>query len=322
MAAPNNKLFPQAENAKGALPAWFEQHQPRMADSIPSAPGFSGISAPSLSESSGRVQPTVAPDTSRSATTSTSFYSGGSMPGYPPPPPGPMQDPRRAANPQAVSNALPRKNPADVSGMSGTPYATEAKSYKPPSGTGGSGFVGFEQYFGANQPSAQRMAQQQAQGISAGIKEQANKRAAGGSSSDYAQAADTARSGAQSGFKDFAGGDMTNAQPQQAGSAGSFNAMLGGRANKAAAAEEQKGLNALANYFGQQQANAAWLEQDAASRAMQQEAEAGTAEEQQRHDEAYRLLQDWLDRNRYNEQPPEQAGYEPEYDQPDEDYGY
>lgn len=205
MAAPNNKLFPQTEDAKGALPAWFEQHQPRMADSIPSAPGFSGISSPSLSESSGHVQPTVAPDTSRSAATST------------------------------IGSSAPK-------------------------GTGGSGFVGFEQYFGANQPSAQRMAQQQAQGISAGIKEQANKRAAGGSSSDYAQAAGTARSGAQSGFKDFAGGDMTNAQPQQAGSAGSFNAMLGGRANKAATAEEQKGLNALANYFGQQQEKQAMRE--------------------------------------------------------------
>lgn len=129
------------------------------------------------------------------------------------------------------------------------PRSAVAAPSAPQAGTGGTGFVGFGQYFGANEPAATRSAQQQAQAIGAGVREQAQQRASGGRSGDYAAAADIARQGAQDAFKDFAGGVSPSAKAGEAGSAGAFEAMLAGRANPKAAAEEQKGLSGLANYF-------------------------------------------------------------------------
>jgi hypothetical protein len=188
------------------------------------------------------------------------------------------------------------------------PAYTSAGDNVPKGGKGGTGFTSFNQYFGANAPAAQKTAQTEARKTGQAIEAQANQLAMPGAAFNYGQAYDVT----QHGLDQFrAGQGSANATPQQASSAGAFDAMLAARANPQAAVAEQQRMNQLSNYFAEQQ-----------SRAAQQEAEAGTLAEQQAQD-AERAQEMELERMRENahvqqqeqdayKRQVEQGGYTPE----------
>lgn len=270
----------KTDSALSSLPGYFQMRQPRAADMQPSPPQSSGFSAPSATESAFHVLASNPPDVTKSATFSTppmQLPGGGQTQArtYG----GPLTNP--AIQGRAFAPALPAQGSTPASrfsqGMSkGTtqPAYTSAGDNVPKGGAGGTGFVGFNQYFGANAPAAQKAAQSEARKTGQAVEAQANTLAAPGMAFNYGQAYDAT----QRGLDQFrAGQGSVNAAPQQASSAGAFDAMLAARANPQAAAAEQQRLNQLSNYFAEAQ-----------SRATQQEAESGTPAEQQAQDAAYR----------------------------------
>lgn len=157
----------KTDSALSSLPGYFQMRQPRAADMQPSAPQSSGFSSPSATESAFRVLASNPPDVTKSATFST--------PAEPRPiayaPVGGTFDPKQGlpkmpgpARPDAASDTshwrMGGQTPAtrfsqDTSkGSTQPPYASVGNNV-PKGGTGGSGFVGFGQYFGANAPTAQ-----------------------------------------------------------------------------------------------------------------------------------------------------------------------
>jgi hypothetical protein len=157
------------------------------------------------------------------------------------------------------------------------PAYTSAGDNVPKGGKGGTGFTSFNQYFGANAPAAQRAAQTETRKTGQAVEAQANQFAMPGTAAGYGQAYNAM----QSGLDQFrAGQNIFNAAPEQASSAGAFDAMLAARANPQAAVAEQQRLGSLANYFAEQQ-----------SRAAQQEAESSTMAQQQYEDALFRQRQ-------------------------------
>lgn len=270
----------KTDSALSSLPGYFQMRQPRAADMQPSPPQSSGFSSPSATESAFHVLASNPPDVTKSATFSTApmqLPAGGQTQArtYG----GPLTNP--AIQGRAFAPSLPAASPTPASrfsqgmGKSSTqPAYASAGDNVPKGGKGGTGFVGFNQYFGANAPAAQKAAQTEARKTGQAIEAQANQLAMPSAAFNYGQAYDAT----QHGLDQFrAGQDSVNAAPQQASSAGAFDAMLAARANPQAAAAEQQRMNQLSNYFAEQQ-----------SRAAQQEAEAGTLAEQQAQDAAYR----------------------------------
>jgi hypothetical protein len=150
----------KTDSALSSLPGYFQMRQPRAADMQPSAPQSSGFSSPSATESAFRVLASNPPDVTKSATFST------------PPQNAAIQGPSTVSvAPGFIANPTPR-NPAiqgqasapNLPAASPTPAYTSAGDNVPKGGTGGSGFVGFSQYFGANAPSVQAQAQKAAVG--------------------------------------------------------------------------------------------------------------------------------------------------------------
>ena len=303
----------KTDSALSSLPGYFQMRQPRAADMQPSPPQSSGFSSPSATESAFHVLASNPPDVTKSATFSTP-----SQPkpiAYAPPGPNPSQF-RLPSGPM-------RPNPAsDTSGWTvptghtpasrfgqgmgkgaNQPAYASAGDNVPKGGKGGTGFTSFNQYFGANAPAAQKTAQTEARKTGQAIEAQANQLAMPGMAFNYGQAYDVT----QHGLDQFrAGQGSVNAAPQQASSAGAFDAMLAARANPQAAAAEQQRMNQLSNYFAEQQ-----------SRAAQQEAEAGTLAEQQAQDAKYVSYDQWLNnlptQYKYNNTPEQlRAMYEDE----------
>lgn len=274
----------KTDSALSSLPGYFQMRQPRAADMQPSPPQSSGFSAPSATESAFHVLASNPPDVTKSATFSTP-----SQPrpiAYAPQPQrtstfapapvssGTIQDQYAAKEArQRASQAASRFGQAASKGSTQPAYPSAGDSV-PKGGTGGTGFVGFNQYFGANAPAAQKAAQSEARKTGQAVEAQANQFASTGTPFGYEQAYNTVAHGLDQ-FR--AGQGSVNAAPQQASSAGAFDAMLAARANPQAAASEQQRLNQLSNYFAEAQ-----------SRAAQQEAESGTPAEQQAQDAAYR----------------------------------
>jgi hypothetical protein len=303
-------------SALSSLPGYFQMHQPRAADMQPSPPGSSGFSSPSATESAFHVLASNPPDVTKSATFST------------PTQPRPIAYATPLGNPDPLRNVGPSQSstidlrqgrkptpPSRSSTQPSTqPAYTSAGDNVPKGGKGGTGFTSFNQYFGANAPAAQKVAQTEARKTGQAIEAQANMLAAPGMAYNYGQAYDAT----QRGLDQFrAGQGSVNAAPQQASSAGAFDAMLAARANPQAAAAEQQRLNQLSNYFAEQQ-----------SRAAQQEAEPGSLAEQQAQDAAYRAKvaaeeqaarnQYYADQQAYKDQL-EQSGYTNDYENAGQD---
>lgn len=277
----------KTDSALSSLPGYFQMRQPRAADMQPSAPQSSGFSSPSATESAFHVLASNPPDVTKSATFSTAAQprpiaytpSGGSFDpsrGLPKTP-GPMRPNPASDTSQwrmgAGHTSASRFGQGASKGSTQPAYASAGDNV-PKGGKGGTGFTSFNQYFGANAPAAQKTAQTEARKTGQAIEAQANQLATPGAAFNYGQAYDVT----QHGLDQFrAGQGSVNAAPQQASSAGAFDAMLAARANPQAAVAEQQRMNQLSNYFAEQQ-----------SRAAQQEAEAGTPAEQQAQDAAYR----------------------------------
>jgi hypothetical protein len=278
--------FPIKTDPMSSLSGYFQMRQPRAADMQPSPPQSSGFSAPSATESAFHVLASNPPDTTKSATFSTppmQLPEGGQTQAQTfGGPPTNLAIQGKASAPNIAQGYTGGHTPATrfsqgMSKGSTQPAYTSAGDNVPKGGKGGTGFTSFNQYFGANAPAAQRAAQTEARKTGRAVEAQANQFAMPGTAAGYGQAYNAM----QNGLDQFrAGQNIFSATPEQASSAGAFDAMLAARANPQAAVAEQQRLGSLANYFAEQQ-----------SRAAQQEAESSTMAQQQYEDALFRQRQ-------------------------------